>query len=98
DGLERGGRLVDGDIKTLGLEVPPVWREEEGRGQSLEAADKREFDAGLRRRRPRRAQRDRRREDAGGPTHPRELEEAHGCSLCVAPHRPRPKARLEAAR
>src|SRR5438067_1956145 len=84
DRLERGRRLVHGDVETLALEVPSVLGKEKGRGQSFEAAIEREPDAGLRRRRGSRQQYDRRREDVGGPSYPREVQEAHDGELWQA--------------
>src|SRR5262249_7891826 len=80
NGLEHARRLVEGHVQALGPEVALVLGEEKRRSQSLEAPVERELDAGLRRGRPCTRQRDRRREDMGGPNDPREVEEAHGCS------------------
>ena len=90
DRLQRGRRLVHGDVETLALEVTPILGKEKGRGQSFEAAIERELDAGLRRGRPRRGQRDQRRDKRGEAIDPRELEEAHGCSHYVGPAPPPP--------
>src|ERR1700730_9596608 len=81
DRLEHGRRLVEGHVQALGLEEAPVLGEEKSRSQSLEPAVERELDAGLRRGRPCSRQRDRRREEKGGPTDPRQVEEAHGSSV-----------------
>src|SRR6266478_1500562 len=85
DRLEHGRRPVEGHVQALGLEVAPVLGEEKSRSQPLEAAVERELDAALPRRRPSGRQRDRRREEMGGPNDPRQVEEAHGSSLYFGP-------------
>src|SRR3984893_13140976 len=81
DRLEHGRRPAEGHVQALVLEEAPVLGEEKSRSQPLEATVERELDAGLRRGRPCSRQRDRRREEKGGPTDPRQVEEAHGSSL-----------------
>src|SRR5215468_4500075 len=85
DRLEHGRRLVEGHVQALVLEEAPVLGEEKSRSQSLEAAVERELDAGLRRGRPCGHACNRRREEKGGSTDPRRVEEAHGSSLYFPP-------------